>query len=97
MESSQETSLGRGRAWRFWNFALQSKVWNCTNVSNSNYASIKTKDAIYNAMHDKCGDLQPKPPTKGGFSVDVLLFIYFYLCRNVKILFNIFNENMNSF
>jgi hypothetical protein len=80
MEGSQETSLRRRRAWRFQNFAFQNKVWNCTNVSNSNYTPIKTKDAICDAMHDKCGGLQPKPLTKGGFSVDIPLFIYFYLC-----------------
>jgi len=49
-------------------------------VSNSNYKSIKTKDAIYDAIHDRCGGLQPDPPTKGGFSVDVPFFLSLYLC-----------------
>jgi hypothetical protein len=76
---------------------MQNKVWNCTNVSNSNYTSIKTKDAIYDAMHDKCGGLQLEPLPKRGFSVDVHLFHYLYLCQNVLKLFNNFYENMNNF
>jgi hypothetical protein len=63
---------------------MQNKVWNYTNVSNSNYTAIKTKNAIRDATHDGCGGLQPDPPTKGSFSVDVFLFLSLYLCRNVK-------------
>jgi hypothetical protein len=73
---------------------MQNKLWNYTNVSNSNYTSIKTKNAICDAMHDKCGGLQLKPLAKGGFSVP--LFLSFYLCRNVLFHF-IFDENMNNF
>jgi len=51
-KGNQEVSLGR-RTWKFWNFTMQSKVWNYTKMSNSNYASIKAKDAICDAMHDR--------------------------------------------
>jgi hypothetical protein len=65
-------------------------------VKNSSCTSIKTKDAIWVAMHDRCGGLQPEPPPKGGFSVDVPLFLSLYLCPNVFKIFNIFNKNMNN-
>jgi len=78
LQGSQEASSGRRRAWRFRNFAVQSRVWNCTDVSNSNYASIRAKDAICDAMRDRCGGLRPEPPAEGGATADVPLFLSLY-------------------
>lgn len=71
LESNQEASSKRRRAWRFQNFAMPSKVWNYIDVSNSNYASIIAKDVICDAMPDRFKGLQPKPLVEGGASVDV--------------------------
>lgn len=64
--------------YRFRNFAVQSRVWNCTDISNSNFASIRAKDAICDAVRDACDGHRPEPPEEGGSLADVPLFLSLY-------------------
>jgi len=57
---------------------MQSRVWNYIDVSNSNYALIIVKDAICDAMHDRCKGFQLKPPVEGGANAGVSWFLSLY-------------------
>lgn len=69
---------------RFRNFAVQSRVWNCTDISNSNFASVRAKDAICDAVRDACGGHRPEPPEQGSLA-DVPLFLSLY--RDTAVLY----------
>lgn len=72
------------RGYRFRNFAVQSRVWNCTDISNSNFASVRAKDAICDSVRDACGGHRPDPPAPE-LMVDVPLFLSLY--RDTAVLY----------
>lgn len=66
------------KRWKFRTFAVQSRVWDCTQVTNSMSASTRTKDAICDAIRDACNNKRPDPPEGGGANADVPLFLSLY-------------------
>ncbi|XP_057816583.2 uncharacterized protein LOC131029920 [Cryptomeria japonica] len=66
------------KAWKFRSFAVQSRVWDCTRVTNSMAASTRAKDAICDALRNACNNRRPEPPEGGGAMADVPLFLSLY-------------------
>lgn len=70
--------------YKFRNFVVQSRVWSCTDISSSEFATLRAKDAICDAVRDACGGDRPEPPEKGAV-VDVPLFLSLY--RDTAVLY----------
>lgn len=72
------------QSFKFRNFVVQSRVWNCTDISSSEFATLRAKDAICDAVREACGGNRPEPPEKG-IVVDVPLFLSLY--RDTAVLY----------
>uniref|UniRef100_A0A7I4AT43 Uncharacterized protein n=1 Tax=Physcomitrium patens TaxID=3218 RepID=A0A7I4AT43_PHYPA len=72
------TATHSAQAPRFRNFGVQSRVWSCTDIHNSAFASVRAKDAICDAMREACGGHRPEPPEHGGSTADVPLFLFLF-------------------
>eukprot|EP00897_Mesotaenium_endlicherianum_P008134 jgi/Mesen1/7349/ME000377S06561 len=62
--------------------SVDSRVWDCSNVSNSALVSTRVKDAVCDAVRDAYGGLKPAPPPRreeGG--ADLPLFVSLYRDR----------------
>ncbi|KAH9324721.1 hypothetical protein KI387_004899 [Taxus chinensis] len=66
------------KGWKFRSFAVQSRVWDCTLVTNSMSASTRAKDAICDVLRNACNNRRPEPPEGGGAMADVPLFLSLY-------------------
>eukprot|EP01018_Ginkgo_biloba_P034277 Gb_27132 [translate_table: standard] len=77
LASSTLTKSG-SKQWQFRSFAVQSRVWDCTQVTNSMSASIRAKDAICDSLREACNNNKPDPPEEGGAMADVPLFLSLY-------------------
>jgi 23S rRNA G2445 N2-methylase RlmL len=82
-----DASSGEGvvpQSFKFRNFVVQSRVWSCTDISSSEFATLRAKDAICDAVREACGGNRPEPPEKGTV-VDVPLFLSLY--RDTAVLY----------
>ena len=57
-------------------FAIESRVWSCTDLTNSQLASTRVKDAICDHLRDAKRP-KPPPPEHGG-TADVPLYVSFF-------------------
>jgi hypothetical protein len=62
-------------------FWVDTRVWDCTNVTHSGMVATRTKDAICDAIRDSCQGMKPPPPEHGANDADIPLFLTLYRDR----------------
>lgn len=59
------------------NFSVDARVWDCTNVTNSNLVKRRAIDAVCDALRDYYEGLKPTPPDRAS-EAELPLFISLY-------------------
>ncbi|EFJ13101.1 hypothetical protein SELMODRAFT_446417 [Selaginella moellendorffii] len=72
-----KTLVVAGNRGKLRSFSIHSRVWDCSEVSNTMVACTRAKDAICDALRDCCGGKRPDPPDAYD-AADLPLFLSLY-------------------